>query len=120
VIEAVLGLWLLGRPKASVGRNWLGDSLPSVLFLPRVFCLSLGTRQRVSLPSARKKYSTKSQIPTVREVGMKTDGKTPLSFSYPHFIVGNEIGSGIVGNGNGSGINGIAKTNRNGNTNGNS
>jgi hypothetical protein len=51
---------------------------------------------------------------------MKTDGKTPLSFSYPHFIVGNEIGSGIVGNGNGSGINGIAKTNRNGNTNGNS
>jgi hypothetical protein len=30
------------------------------------------------------------------------------------------IGSGRVGNGNGSGINGIAKTNGNGNTNGNS
>jgi hypothetical protein len=41
-------------------------------------------------------------------------------FLYPHFIIGNEIGSGIVGNGNVSGINGIAKTNGNGNTNGNS
>jgi hypothetical protein len=51
---------------------------------------------------------------------MKTEGKTPLLFPYPHFVIGNEIGSGIVGNGNGSGINGIAKTNGNGNTNGNS
>jgi hypothetical protein len=42
-------------------------------------------------------------------VGMKTDGKTPLSFPYPHFIIGKGIGSEIVGNGNGSGINGIAK-----------
>jgi hypothetical protein len=50
---------------------------------------------------------------------MKTDGKTPLLFSYPHFIIGNGIGSEIVGNGNRSGINGIAKTNRNENTNGN-
>jgi hypothetical protein len=52
---------------------------------------------------------------------MKMDGneqKTPLPFSYPHFIIGNMIGSGIVGNGNV--INGIAKTNGNGNTNGNS
>jgi hypothetical protein len=48
------------------------------------------------------------------------DGKTPLSFPYPHFIIENRIGSEIVGNGNGSGINGIAKTNRNRNTNGNS
>jgi hypothetical protein len=51
-------------------------------------------------------------------VGMKTDGngwKTPHLFSYPHFIIGYEIGSGIVGNGNGSEINGIAKTNGNGN-----
>jgi hypothetical protein len=55
--------------------------------------------------------------------GMKTDGngqKTPLPFPYPHFIIGNRIGSGIVGNGNGSGINGIAKTNGNRNTNENS
>jgi hypothetical protein len=51
---------------------------------------------------------------------METDEKTPLSFLYPHFIIGNGIGSGIVGNGNGSGINGIAKTNGNGNTNRNS
>jgi hypothetical protein len=51
-------------------------------------------------------------------LGMKTDGKTSLLFLYPHFIIGNEIGSRIVGNGNGSRINGIAKTN--GNTNGNS
>jgi hypothetical protein len=51
---------------------------------------------------------------------MKTDGKTPLPFPYPHFIIGNRIESGIVRNGNGSGINGIAKTNGNGNTNGNS
>jgi hypothetical protein len=51
---------------------------------------------------------------------MKTDGKTPLPFLYPHFIVGNGIKSGIVGNGNGSRINGIAKTNGNRNTNGNS
>jgi hypothetical protein len=48
---------------------------------------------------------------------MKMDGKTPLSFPYQYFIIGNGIGSGIVGNGNGSGINGIAKTNGNGNTN---
>jgi hypothetical protein len=54
---------------------------------------------------------------------MKTDRngqKTPLLFPYPHFIIGNGIGSGIVGNGNGSRINGIAKTNGNRNTNGNS
>jgi hypothetical protein len=51
---------------------------------------------------------------------MKTDGKTPLPFPYPHFIIGNGIRSEIVGDGNGSGINGIAKTNGNGNTNGNS
>jgi hypothetical protein len=51
---------------------------------------------------------------------MKTDGKTHLPFPYPYFIIGNEIGSGIVGNGNGSGINEIAKTNENRNTNGNS
>jgi hypothetical protein len=42
---------------------------------------------------------------------MKTDGKTHLPFSYPHFIIENGIESGIVENGNGSGINGIAKTN---------
>jgi hypothetical protein len=48
------------------------------------------------------------------------DGKNTLPFSYPHFIIENGIGSGIVGNRNGSGINGIAKTNENGNTNGNS
>jgi hypothetical protein len=53
-------------------------------------------------------------------LGMKTDGKTHLLFPYPHFIIGNGIGSGIVGNENGSEINGIAKTNGNGNTNGNS
>jgi hypothetical protein len=51
---------------------------------------------------------------------MKTDGKTTLPFPYPYFIIENEIGSEIVGNENGSGINGIAKTNGNGNTNGNS
>jgi hypothetical protein len=45
------------------------------------------------------------------------DGKTTLPFSYPHFIIGNGIGSGIVENRNGSGINRIAKTNGNGNTN---
>jgi hypothetical protein len=49
---------------------------------------------------------------------MKTDGKTPLPFPYPYFIIENGIESGIVGNGNG--INGIAKPNGNGNTNGNS
>jgi hypothetical protein len=56
-------------------------------------------------------------------IGMKTDGngrKNPSPVSYPHFIIGNGIGSGIVGNGNGSGINGIVKTNGNGNTNENS
>ena len=41
-------------------------------------------------------------------------------FLYPHFIIENGIGSEIVGNGNGSGINGIVKTDGNGNTNGNS
>jgi hypothetical protein len=53
---------------------------------------------------------------------MKTDGngKPPLLFPYLHFIIGNGIGSGIVRNGNGSGINGVAKTNGNRNTNGNS
>jgi hypothetical protein len=51
---------------------------------------------------------------------METDGKTLLPFSYPYFIIGNGVGSGIVGNGNGSGINGITKTNGNENTNGNS
>jgi hypothetical protein len=51
---------------------------------------------------------------------MKTDGKISLPFQYPHFIIGNGIGSGIVGNRNKSGINGIAKTNGNENTNGNS
>jgi hypothetical protein len=51
---------------------------------------------------------------------MKTDGKTSLSFPYPRFIIGNGIGSGIVGDGNGNEINGTAKTNRNGNTNKNS
>jgi hypothetical protein len=51
---------------------------------------------------------------------MKTDGKTPLPFPYPYFIIGNGIETGIVGNENRSGINGIAKTNGNGNTNGNS
>ena len=53
-------------------------------------------------------------------LGMKTDGKTPLPFPYPYFIIGNGIETGIVGNENRSGINGIAKTNGNGNTNGNS
>jgi hypothetical protein len=48
------------------------------------------------------------------------DGKTSLMFPYLHFIIGNGIGFGIVGNGNESGINGIAKTNGNRNTNGNS
>jgi hypothetical protein len=51
---------------------------------------------------------------------MKTDGKPILPFPYPYFIIGNGIGSGIVENENGSRINGIAKTNRNGNINGNS
>jgi hypothetical protein len=51
---------------------------------------------------------------------MEMDGKIPLPFPYPHFIIENGIGSEIVGNGNKSGINGIAKTNRNGNTTGNS
>jgi hypothetical protein len=51
---------------------------------------------------------------------MKTDGKTPLPFPYPHFIIENGIRSGIVENGNGSGINGTVKMNGNGNTNGNS
>jgi hypothetical protein len=51
---------------------------------------------------------------------MQTDGKITLPFPYPDFIIGNGIGSGIVGNENGSGINRIAKTNGNGNTNGNS
>jgi hypothetical protein len=51
---------------------------------------------------------------------IKTDRKPPLPFPYPYFIIGNGIGSGIVGNGNESGINGIAKTNGNGNTNENS
>jgi hypothetical protein len=51
---------------------------------------------------------------------MKTDGKITLPFPYPHFIVGNRIGSRIVGNENGSEINGIAKTNGNRNTNINS
>jgi hypothetical protein len=46
--------------------------------------------------------------------------ETPLPFSYLHFIIGNGIGSEIVGNGNESGINRIAKTNGNRNTNGNS
>lgn len=55
-----------------------------------------------------------------KQVGMQTDGKITLPFPYPDFIIGNGIGSGIVGNGNGSGIIGIAKTNGNGNTNGNS
>jgi hypothetical protein len=41
-------------------------------------------------------------------------------FLYPYFIIGNEIGSEIVGNGNESGINGFAKTNENRNSNGNS
>jgi hypothetical protein len=50
-------------------------------------------------------------------VGIKTDGKTTLSFPYPHFIIENEIKSEIVGNGKRSGINGIAKTNGNENTN---
>jgi hypothetical protein len=36
-------------------------------------------------------------------IGMKTDGKTTLSFLYPYFIFGNEIGYGIVGNENGAG-----------------
>jgi hypothetical protein len=40
---------------------------------------------------------------------METDGKTPLPFLYPHFIIGNR-----------NGIKGIAKTNGNGNNNGNS
>jgi hypothetical protein len=53
-------------------------------------------------------------------LGMKTDGKIPLPFPYPHFIIGNWIGSGIVGDENGSGINGIAKMNGNRNTNENS
>jgi hypothetical protein len=51
---------------------------------------------------------------------MKTDGKTPLPFLYPHFIIEKGIRSGIVENGNWSGINGIEKTNGNGNTNRNS
>jgi hypothetical protein len=45
---------------------------------------------------------------------MKTDRKIPLPFPYPHFIIGNGIGFGIVGNGNRSVINGIAKMNGNG------
>jgi hypothetical protein len=57
---------------------------------------------------------------TFSYLGMKTNGKTPLPFPYPHFFIGNGIGSGIVENGNESGINGIAKMNGNGNTNGNS
>jgi hypothetical protein len=52
--------------------------------------------------------------------GMKTDRKTTLSFLYPHFIIENGIGSRIVENENGSRINGIVKTNGNGNTNRNS
>jgi hypothetical protein len=51
---------------------------------------------------------------------METDGKFPLPFPYLHFIIENVIGSGIVRNGNRSEINGIAKTNGNGNTNRNS
>lgn len=51
---------------------------------------------------------------------MKTDRKTSLPFTYPHFIIVNGIESGIAGNGNGSGINGIEKTNENKNTNENS
>lgn len=53
-------------------------------------------------------------------IGMKMDGKTTLPFPCPRFIIGNGIRSGIVGNGNRIGINGIAKMNGNGNTNGNS
>jgi hypothetical protein len=34
---------------------------------------------------------------------METDGKTPLPFPYPHFIIGNGIRFGIVENGNESG-----------------
>jgi hypothetical protein len=47
----------------------------------------------------RKKISS----PIVREaetIWMKTDGKIFLSFSYLYFIIGNEIGSEIVGNRN--------------------
>jgi hypothetical protein len=40
---------------------------------------------------------------------MKMDGKTPLPFSYSHFVIGNGIGSEIVGNGNESGINRLRK-----------
>jgi hypothetical protein len=46
---------------------------------------------------------------------METDAKTPLPFLFPHFITGNGIRSGIVGNGNGSRINGCTKTNGSGN-----
>jgi hypothetical protein len=63
------------------------------------------------------------KLPFAMLLGMKMDGngrKNPSSFPYPHFIIGNGIGSGIVGNENGSGINGIAKTNGNRNTNRNS
>jgi hypothetical protein len=54
---------------------------------------------------------------------MKTDEnrhKNFSPFSYPHFIIENVIGLGLVGNENGSRINGIVKTNENENNNGNS
>jgi hypothetical protein len=50
----------------------------------------------------------------------ENEWKNPSSVSVSAFFIENGIRSGIVGNENGSGINGIAKTNENGNTNGNS
>jgi hypothetical protein len=64
-----------------------------------------------------KEPSTEATALGRDENGRKRMEKTPLPFPYPHFIIGNGIGSGIVENGNRSGINGIAKTNGNGNTN---
>jgi hypothetical protein len=37
------------------------------------------------------------------QVGTEADGKTSVPFPYPHFIIENGIGSGIVENGNESG-----------------
>jgi hypothetical protein len=53
----------------------------------------------------------------IRDENIRKWTENPLLFPYPHFIIRNGIGSGIVGNENGSEINRIAKTNGNGNTN---
>jgi tellurite resistance protein TehA-like permease len=56
----------------------------------------------------------------VRDENGRKRTENPFPVSVSAFIFGNGIGSRIVGNGNRSGINGIAKTNRNRNTNENS